>query len=70
MRKWKRIMSALLTGVVLLGNSLFIVPERVQAADAEGLKGAIESKIPFGNNDITCLGPVGGTVGEGQKMFT
>ena len=70
MRKWKRIMSALLTGVVLLGNSLFIVPERVQAADGEGLKGTIESKIPFGNNDITCLGPVGGTVGEGQKMFT
>ena len=63
-------MSALLTGVVLLGNSLFIVPERVQAADGEGLKGTIESKIPFGNNDITCLGPVGGTVGEGQKMFT
>ncbi len=70
MRKWKRIMSVLLTGVVLLGNSLYIVPERVQAADGEGLKGTIESKIPFGNNEITCLGPVGGTVGEGQKMFT
>lgn len=69
MRRWKRMMSALLAGVVILGNSLFVVPKEAQASDVAEVKGNIASKIPDGSADVY-LGPEGGNVQKNQKIFT
>lgn len=73
MRKWKRVVSALLAGVVIMGNSLFVLPKEAQASNVTSQTGNIASKILYSDTNGEAevyLGPVGGEVNAGKSIFT